>query len=68
MKATVTLQVVIVGAGIGGLGTAISLRKAGHRVIVLEQAPEFTEVIRLFFFYFFNITLWFQQFPDSSSI
>ncbi|KAJ4988550.1 salicylate hydroxylase [Stagonosporopsis vannaccii] len=27
----------------GGLGAAISLRKAGHKVIVLEQAPEFGE-------------------------
>ncbi len=45
MKAIFSLQVVIVGAGLGGLGTAISLRKAGHKVIVLEQAPEFIEVV-----------------------
>jgi 2-polyprenyl-6-methoxyphenol hydroxylase-like FAD-dependent oxidoreductase len=44
MKATTQIQVVIVGAGMGGLGAAISLRKAGHKVIVLEQAPEFIEV------------------------
>lgn len=44
MKAGKSIQVVIVGAGMGGLGTAIALRRAGHKVIVLEQAPEFGEV------------------------
>ncbi|KAI9823545.1 MAG: hypothetical protein M1826_007701 [Phylliscum demangeonii] len=39
-------HVVIVGAGLGGLATAISLRKAGHDhdVTVLEQASEWREV------------------------
>lgn len=44
MKAAKSIQVVIVGAGIGGLGTAITLQKAGHKVLVLEQASEFIEV------------------------
>ncbi|KAH9215624.1 salicylate hydroxylase [Leptodontidium sp. 2 PMI_412] len=44
MKAGKSIQVVIVGAGMGGLGTAIALRRAGHKVIVLEQAPEFGEI------------------------
>ncbi len=44
MKAGKSIQVVIVGAGLGGLGAAIALRRAGHKVIVLEQAPEFGEV------------------------
>ena len=44
MMAKTSIQVVVVGAGMGGLGAAIALRKAGHRVIVLEQAPEFSEV------------------------
>lgn len=48
MKAGKSIQVVIVGAGMGGLGTAISLRKAGHKVIVLEQAPEFIEACDYF--------------------
>lgn len=44
MKARKSIQIVIVGAGMGGLGAAIALRRAGHKVIVLEQAAEFGEV------------------------
>ncbi|HST48994.1 FAD-dependent oxidoreductase [Jatrophihabitans sp.] len=35
---------VIVGGGIGGLATALSLAGAGHRVIVLERAERFAEI------------------------
>lgn len=35
---------VVVGAGIGGLGAAIGLRRAGWRVTVLEQARRFDPV------------------------
>ena len=38
------LQVVIVGAGVAGLATAISVAQGGHRAVVLEAAPELTEV------------------------
>ena len=34
----------IIGAGLGGLATAIALTLAGHSVKVLEQAPELGEV------------------------
>lgn len=44
MTAARQLDVIIVGAGIGGLGAAIAVSKAGHRVTVLEQAPDFVEV------------------------
>ncbi|KAH6642750.1 salicylate hydroxylase [Boeremia exigua] len=38
------LDIVVVGAGMAGLATAISLRKSGHKVTVLEQAAEFGEI------------------------
>ncbi|BCJ40771.1 3-hydroxybenzoate 6-hydroxylase [Actinoplanes ianthinogenes] len=39
-----TSNVVVVGGGIGGLATALSLTRAGQRVTVLEQASAFGEV------------------------
>lgn len=36
--------VVIVGGGIGGLASALSLARAGQEVLVLEKAPEFAEI------------------------
>jgi 2-polyprenyl-6-methoxyphenol hydroxylase-like FAD-dependent oxidoreductase len=38
------LRIAVVGAGIGGLSAALSLRQAGFAVEVYEQAPELTEV------------------------
>ena len=38
------LHVVVVGAGMAGLGAALAIRHAGHQVTVLEQAAEFGEV------------------------
>ena len=38
------LSIALVGAGIGGLTAALSLRQAGFDVQVYEQAPELTEV------------------------
>jgi 3-hydroxybenzoate 6-monooxygenase len=35
------LPIVIVGGGLGGLTTALALGRAGRRVRILEQAPEF---------------------------
>lgn len=38
------LNVIVVGGGIGGLAAAISLRQAGHRVTVLEQARQLSAI------------------------
>lgn len=60
MTAKCQLDVIIVGAGIGGLGTAMALRQYGHRVTVLEQAHEFVEVSK-------NTTKIMLQFTDSGA-
>ncbi|TVY20722.1 FAD-dependent monooxygenase [Lachnellula arida] len=39
-----TLKIIIVGAGLGGLGAAIALLLAGHDVDVFEAASEISEV------------------------
>ncbi|KAH0837545.1 salicylate hydroxylase [Fonsecaea pedrosoi] len=38
------LSVLVVGAGIAGLCTAIALRRAGHRVKILERSPLLDEI------------------------
>ena len=37
-------RAVIVGGGIGGLATALSVAAAGHQVVVLERAEQFAEI------------------------
>lgn len=38
------LDVLVVGAGLGGLSAAIAASQAGHRVLIVEQAPQLKEV------------------------
>ena len=38
------MRVIVIGSGIGGLSTAIALRKVGFDVAVYERAPELREV------------------------
>lgn len=38
------MRAIVVGAGIGGLAAALSLRRAGHEVTLLEQSRRLTEI------------------------
>jgi len=38
------INVIIVGAGLGGLACAIESRRKGHNVIVFENAPEIMRI------------------------
>lgn len=39
-----SLEIIIVGAGLGGLAASIECALSGHHVTVLETAPELAEV------------------------
>ena len=43
-QAKLLLKTIIAGAGLGGLATAIALRRRGHSVTVFEKASELGEV------------------------
>ncbi|RDI77760.1 hypothetical protein Vi05172_g12296 [Venturia inaequalis] len=42
--ASTRLNIIIVGAGLGGVGSAISLLLAGHRVTIFEAASQIAEI------------------------
>jgi salicylate hydroxylase len=43
-EAKVKLKIIVAGAGLGGLATAVALRRRGHDVSVFEKASELGEV------------------------
>ncbi|KAK4498765.1 hypothetical protein PRZ48_009275 [Zasmidium cellare] len=43
-EAPIRLKVAVVGAGVGGLATAVALRRDGHEVHVSEDAPALNEL------------------------
>ncbi|EED23092.1 salicylate hydroxylase, putative [Talaromyces stipitatus ATCC 10500] len=43
-QAKVPLNAIVVGGGIGGIATALSLGRRGHNVVILESAPKLMEV------------------------
>lgn len=43
-KASLSLDIIVVGCGLGGLGAAFCLTQAGHRVTLVESAPVIGEV------------------------
>lgn len=43
-KSRVNLNIIIVGAGLGGLSTACALARRGHHVTVFEQTSKLGEV------------------------
>jgi len=47
MVSAVSLDIIVVGAGLGGLSAAIAARLAGHTVRLVEQAHHLGEVLLL---------------------
>jgi salicylate hydroxylase len=43
-RSNVRLNIIIVGAGLGGLSAAMSCALAGHNVVVLEGTKQLSEV------------------------
>ncbi len=44
MKSLEDLNVIVVGAGFGGITSAIELKRRGAKVTVIEAAPQLTEI------------------------
>lgn len=46
-RAARSLDILVVGAGLGGLAAGLALQTDGHKVQIIDAAPEFAEVGRL---------------------
>ena len=46
-RAARSLDILVVGAGLGGLAAGLALQTDGHKVQIIDAAPEFAEVSRL---------------------
>lgn len=43
-NASRSLNVLVVGAGLGGLAAGLALQTDGHKVTIIDSAPQFAEV------------------------
>lgn len=43
-KASRSLNVLVVGAGLGGLAAGLAMQTDGHKVTIIDSAPQFAEV------------------------
>lgn len=43
-NASISLNVLVVGAGLGGLAAGLALQTDGHKVTIIDSAPQFAEV------------------------
>jgi salicylate hydroxylase len=43
-KASLSLDIIVVGCGLGGLAAAHALSQAGHRITIVESAPAIGEI------------------------
>lgn len=43
-RASRSLNILVVGAGLGGLAAGLALQTDGHKVRIIDAVPEFAEV------------------------
>lgn len=53
-RAARSLNILVVGAGLGGLAAGLALQTDGHKVQIVDAAPEFAEVGRFGYYPYFR--------------